>query len=397
MNNQIPLPERVPLHLFLLYNGYELMNMSLREMERSVWIPLKKFFDDGSKEKIMVHIKRQNNKNIYLYYNMDNDGDRGNIINYAKNRNLNLKNLMKLILEFEKNGENFNHIKIAKPIQSINIIKEYQKLNPCDIYNNPLFEKRLIHVNIIEEYKNQIKEDNYGNACIPNYYLTKITEEKSIIGLVGFTKRLNNPILKDEDGNFREKPLKNIQRGNKGFEMLKPSGEINYLIITESIIDSLSYLQFFSLPPRETMLISTSGNFSIEKFKKTFDFMFEKHIKKEIDIHIATDNDETGREFRKKLENYFFEKTQRIPTIYIPFSKDMNDDLKLKHFTQLEALTKKNIQSFLEKTLSHYSNTKYVSNKNLILEKIGEIDKIIGLPENFKKFFTQKSPLSIKR
>ena len=382
---------RIPLHLILMSQGYSLIHMSLREMERSKWIPLKKE-DLYSKEKIMVSIKFDEAKEpYYLYYNMDGSADRGNIINFCKNRGLDPNQLLSAYL---KNKElAFENIKIKTNIDNAAFIKEFNKMNHCDIYTNKLLERRGIYSSTLEYFKDSLKEDDYTNLCVPNYDVIEIDKDKSFIGLCGFTKRLNYPIYKNEDGSFREKPLKNIQKGKKGLEILKPNSkkEIKNIVITESIIDGLSIVQLkndFNL--EETMLISTSGRFGIDKISQIFNLMFEKnHLNKDIKVFLACDNDEAGKTMNQSLQDFFEKTLKRIPEILTPFTKDFNDDLRLSQTLKISwnDLNKENIYKALNEDLDKYNSTRNTEIRVFYLDKFRKVDNIFPLNQKFKNSF----------
>lgn len=387
--NKVQELSKIPLHLVLLTQGYSLLNMSLREMQRSKWIPLVKEDILKNKEKIMVNIKLDENKTpYYLYYNMNGDqSDRGNIINFAKNRKISAK---KLVECFQNNKDfDFSKIKINTTItQSKDFSKEFKMLEESSL-DNPLFENRMIYAKTITPYKQYIKEDKFKNVCFPHYSLQSLNEVK-MIALCGFTRRLNIPILKDTEGNIRKKPLKNIQTGEKGIEILKPSGEIKNLVITESIIDSLSFVQLKGLNSEETLLFSTAGRFGEQKLKDMLDFMFEKNIlNANLKINLAMDNDPDGKAMSSVIEKYFLEKTKKFPRVYTPFCKDVNDDLKLKNLMQVDILSKESFNEFLDRQILNYKSSGKTYTRNIILEKLRKIDKIKELPESFKNAFNQ--------
>ncbi|MCE3037697.1 toprim domain-containing protein [Helicobacter anatolicus] len=380
-------PQNIPLHFVLMQMGYKPMNMNEREVLRSRWIPLK---NEDLNEKIMVAIKfdEKLQEPYYLYYNMNGDEkDRGNIINFCKMRKININHFLAQHSKADFTDLDVEYLKKMQiPKSSKKLKEEFDELNNVDLCNGFL-ENRQIHQNLIKEYQDQIKTDSYQNVIFPNYVLNEIKAmgiNYRFVNLCGFTKRLKTPLFKDSEGNLRKKPLKNIQVGSKGFEILKPKGEIKNFIITESILDSLSLLDLKKLDPHHTLLCSTSGNFDIKKAEKLLKYFVDlKILSHESNIFLAFDNDENGREFYKKVEKYFQE-LNITPKLYIPFTKDCNDDLRLSKIIS-NIPTAQSLQDFLEKSLKDYQESK--TRRNIILQKIRQIDKYKPLKESFKEQF----------
>lgn len=387
----MPLKEdftKLPLHLILLCNGYSLLKMSLREMQKSKWIPLVKKFAQ-EKERIMVSIKLDSEqKPYYLYFNLNGDeGDRGNILNFCKNRGLNPQILVRNFKENKQ--EDYAVTPLIPTLSPSHSRQEFQAMRPCDIYHHPLFISRHLYPATLRAYQDYLKEDSHGNVCFPHYALEYPPSHEPILCLCGFTKRLQRPLTHNADGSPKAKPLKNIQKGHKGLEILKPQGDITQLILTESILDSLSYLQMRQFSPQHTLIASTAGRFGEEKIKAIFDFMLEKGYLHKPSVHIAMDNDAEGQRMSGILQRYFLEKLQEVPILYRPLSKDVNDDLKLQHLLQTPRLSPAILQAFLQKQLFSYQNTKEISVKNRILEKLCKIQALIALPRDFVAQFHQ--------
>ncbi len=93
------------------------------------------------------------------------------------------------------------------------------------------------------------------------------------------SKRLNKPLTTNADGSPREKPLKELCQGSKGVQMLVPSGGLKAaksIVMTESILDSMAYLQMKGLNPNTTLLLGSAGQFGVEKIRAFVSGLFEQ-------------------------------------------------------------------------------------------------------------------------
>lgn len=371
----------LPLHEILIHNGF-LINKDKSSRCNPV-------LSNG--EETVVITKKGDH---YLYFNTDGSNDRGNIVNFCKNRRLDIKMLVKNYHE-----RNFADVKIPKYFDEFdkenyrNIIKEYKNLNSYNPQKNQFFINRGLYDSTIEPYKNSFKQDNYGNICFPHYKLFEDKKiSKRIIPICGYTKRLLYPLYKDQDGNIREKPLKNIHYGNKGLEILNVSNdfnEIKKILFAESIIDALSFIQLYNekYNPNEMMLISTGGNFHIEGIKPTLDEILT--LCKKANIITCFDNDKEGLKFTESIRRYELETTKKGISTYKPFCKDVNDDLKLKQITQLQILNTQTLDTYLENQLLNYQTSNKTDRRKNILEKIRKINNLKPLKQSYKDAFNQ--------
>lgn len=371
----------LPLHEILLHNGFV-----INKDKSSRGNPVLR-----NEEETLVITKRDNH---YLYFNTDGSNDRGNIINFCKNRKLNIKTLLN---NYHNGG--CDTIKIPKYFDNFDkkshqdIVEEYKTLDTYNPLKNQFFVHRGLYDSTIKPYINCFKQDGYGNPCFPHY---KLFEEKSIskkiISQCGYTKRLSFPLYKDQDGNMRNKPLKNIHYGNKGLEILNINtdpNQIKQILFCESIVDALSFMQLYKdkYNPIDLMLISTGGNFHLEGIKPTLDEVF--NLCPQARVIACFDNDTQGLKFSQYIEKYTLETTKKGIFIYKPFCKDVNDDLKLKQITQLHILNPQNFDTYLENQLLHYQRSSDTNRRKSILEKIRKINTLKPLSEDYKERFNQ--------
>lgn len=371
----------LPLHEVLIHNGF-LINKNKSSKCNPVLY--------NGEETVVITKKNDH----YLYFNIDGSSDRGNIINFCKNRNLDIKILVKNYYE-----KNISDVKIPKYFDSFdkenykNIIKEYKNLNSYNPQKNQFFINKGLYDSTIEPYKNSFKQDRYGNICFPHY---KLLEDKSIskriIPICGYAKRLIYPLYKDQDGGTRDKPLKNIHYGNKGLEILSIGNdfkEIKKILFAESIIDALSFVQLYKekYNPVEIMLISTGGNFHIEGIKPTLDEILM--LCKKASIITCFDNDKEGLKFTEYIRKYELETTKKGISTYKPFCKDVNDDLKLKQITQLKILNSQTLDTYLDNQLINYRSSGKTDRRKNILEKIRKINNLKPLKQSYKDEFNQ--------
>lgn len=399
----IPNLTSLPLNEILLDNGY-VYNKNKTSKNNPC---LKHENEEGS----LVIFKNQNKDGSISYTYKETHADKvGNIITFCKDRNISEEDLIAGKLESYRNKKDTlqarnNTQENNEEVQKIR--EEFKSLKPYDLENATLIKKREIDVKLLEPYKEHLKTDSFNNLILATYLAFEDKRLNVIpIHQYGINKRLNTPLTTDKEGNIRDKPLKSITQGNKGIEVLYPNdlSLVKNVIVTENIFDSLAYLELQGLEPKESVLISTAGQFNAQKlelFLKSFfkqlkgrqqgaynnylreesqwqelvrqgranddfksvvietytdiikNYQREKHTpiynkrvektreyrkpkpinkpQESFNIILAFDNDIKGKEYREKCEGILYALTQQFPTIYKPFSKDCNDDLKLAH------------------------------------------------------------------
>ncbi|MDU9810452.1 hypothetical protein RGC32_00930 [Helicobacter pylori] len=453
----IPNLTALPLHEILLDNGY-VINKNKHSKNNPC---LKHENEEGS----LVIFKNQNKDGSISYTYKETHTDKvGNIITFCKDRNISVEDLIAGKLESYRNKKDTlqardntqeNNEKVQK------IREEFKSLKPYDLQNATLIKKRGIDTKLLEPYKEHLKTDNFNNLILATY-LAFENKNLNVISIhqCGINKRLNTPLSTDKEGNIRDKPLKSIAQGSKGIEVLFPNNLslVKNVIVTENIFDNLAYLELQDLDPKESVLISTAGQFNAQKlelFLKSFfkqlkgrqqgaynhylkqeeqwqelvrqgrasdDFnsvvvetytdiiknyqreknalIYNKQVERtreyrkpkpvnkpqdSFNVILAFDNDIKGKGYKEKCEGILYALTQQFPTIYTPFSKDCNDDLKLAHIIENKAINIDTMAEFLESSLEKLnSNDTPIQEKENIMDKLEQIDSIKPFNERLK-------------
>ncbi|GAA9029985.1 hypothetical protein Taitung21_09240 [Helicobacter pylori] len=447
----------LPLHEILLDNGY-VYNKNKTSKNNPC---LKHENEEGS----LVIFKNQNKDGSISYTYKETHTDKvGNIITFCKDRNISVEDLITGKLESYRNKKDTlqarnNTQENNEEVQKIR--EEFKSLKPYDLENATLIKKREIDVKLLEPYKEHLKTDSFNNLILATYLAFEDKRLNVIpIHQYGINKRLNTPLTTDKEGNIRDKPLKSITQGNKGIEVLYPNdlSLVKNVIVTENIFDNLAYLELQDLDPKESVLISTAGQFNKQKLELFFKSFFnqlhnrqqgaynnylreesqwqelvrqgranddfksvvietytdiiknyqrEKHTpiynkrvektreyrkpkpinkpQESFNIILAFDNDIKGKEYREKCESILYALTQQFPTIYEPFSKDCNDDLKLAHIIESKTTNIHIMAEFLESSLEKLnSNDTPIQEKENIMDKLEQIDSIKPFNERLK-------------
>lgn len=366
---------KIPMNKLLESLGYKL-NKDKSTSKNPVYI----------KDSEVIIITRYSNGD-YLYFNPNNDTDKGNIWNFCKNRNIKLQEFQEFI---PNNINQEKEIKISTKNNEDEIIcravKLFEKFNRLQ-KNDLTFlttQRYILHKNL---YQLNIRVDKFNNVCYSNYIVKNDKLIKS-----GFTIKLAKPFKNNEK-------IKNLIKGIKGLELLKTKNHTqNIVIISESIIDSLSLLQIKNIPLENAIILGTGGQIT-KRIQETL-----KHIIKitpEVNIKLAFDNDNKGEEISKKIQDQIKLINPNINVdIYKSQLKDWNDDLIainllkidttniLKGF-ELEIDLRKELRISIYKdinklkTISKSYKNKYINIINQKL-KIGNINS--SEIKNFKTF-----------
>lgn len=125
-----------------------------------------------------------------------------------------------------------------------------------------------------------------------------------------------------------------------------------------------------------------------KQVERTREYRKPKPVNKPQDsfnVILAFDNDIKGKGYKEKCEGILYALTQQFPTIYTPFSKDCNDDLKLAHIIENKAINIDTMAEFLESSLEKLnSNDTPIQEKENIMDKLEQIDSIKPFNERLK-------------
>ena len=383
---------KLPLHEVLLANGYKLDRVKSSKMYPCL-------VNVDNNERLIVSKKGEN----YLYFNQNDETDRGNILSFVRIRGLDIK---ELVANYDTNitlANEYKHQFFTHKQDSYQIIKAYKALSNItqeDIAQIPLFKQKGFDIEYLKPLQHTFKKDEHNNIVIPNFKLSSDDKNYNpkIMFICGYTKRLNYPITKDKQGVELTRPLKSLQYGNKSLEILsgnKNPALIKNIIISENIIDSLSLGQMKNIPPQECVFISTAGNFNIKTLEESMLYILDKAPNARITL--AFDNDTKGQSYTQEMEKNILTHTKKLPYIYKPFSKDCNDDLKIRNITDLKTLNQETYQGWAEAKILKYRVSNDTNTRALILHHLRKLHSLKPLNEaNRNLFNTIKKHASIK-
>jgi len=278
-------------------------------------------------EKIIV-AKDKTDK--YIYFNPDNDNDNGDIFNYLSNRGIkSYKDMQETLKNIDMNIE-IPELKIKGTISSAEDLKavaewhNYEQKENCDY--SYLTDTRLIKQSIVEAYNHLLKADKQGNIIVP---LTKFMEDRigKYFDIMGYDRKLKNP---------KPNQAKSYINGRKGVCILAPKdiGNAENVVIGESYIDCLSYIQLHHLNPHKTTILSTQGTITkteLDTIKAIIDRTARRIVLKK--IHLAFDEDRKGKEYFMKTEAMIIRETEygdKIIKKELAGYKDWNEKLVTK-------------------------------------------------------------------
>lgn len=294
-----------------------------------------------------VIISRQQNGD-YLYFNPNNNADRGNLYNFCKNRGikfdynaLDIKNLQEKLATstlkpLSKTQED------EKAQQILNVFNEFNELP----FNNPLFSKRDLNPDLLQEIVG-LKQDDFNNIVVPSYTLDTYTNsQQDFLKQKGYVSYLNHPIVRENPDTKEKKFIKQLCYEKKGLEILKTRetkkfSNVQTLIIAESSIDSLSFIELKKIEPKNMLLCATNGQIT-QEHKKVFEYLAKNT--QEAEVYLCFDNDTKGKEFANIAKEFF-----KVAKVQIPNFKDFNDDLKIAKTLKLDfSYTKEKVHHILK-------------------------------------------------
>lgn len=323
----------------------------------------------------LIVITRQINGQ-YLYFNPNEENDRGNIFSFCKNRGIKITDLLNekvKNIELKHNIEPSNSMNKAS-VEAINNLKTFSNIKQRNFFK----EDRLIAEETLSIF-NTLKQDERNNICVPTYILDNY-EGKDFINSSGYVAYLKNPIKKDKEGKKYSKPIKQLCYGNKGLEIARNSKnkqgikDIKNIVITEAMPDSLSLFELKNLNPNETLLCATNGQIT-KAHKEIFEYFEKNAINAK--IIFGFDNDEKGIDFTIKAKQSFKE---REIIVEKPVTKDFNDDLILhKVFGLKKDFSNQDLQNSID---TMKEKVKYLLEKKSILVEDKKRDLIKEISNN---------------
>ena len=351
---------KLPLDEILKNNGY----FVVKEKSSVNSIKMSNNNDDS------IIITRASNGH-YMYFNPNEPNDRGNIFSFCKNRGIKLKELLSntnkedLAPKHNLSPKNKDNEKIKELIESF---KQSKSLSDNNFFAN----KRMIDLNLLKNFN--LKQDETHNILVPSFNLKKV-QDKMLISQSGFVKYLSNPIKEDKEGKEYKNPLKALCYGNKGLELIKAEklsmNDIKSVIIAESSIDALSFVELKGLNINECLLCSTNGTINLNS--KELIKYFDENLKN-ASFNLAFDNDKKGKSSAKGLKELLKDKA----TINEPVLKDFNDDLFISKFLLLNKnFTLKELEANLDKNLLSKINELKKSNNEKALKLPLKVLKLI--------------------
>ena len=335
-----------------------------------------------------IVVSRQSNGH-YLYFNPNDSTDRGNIYSFAKNRGVEVKDLIDedKIKDIKELQNNTIPKATTKKIDN-ETIEKFKKLDKTD-KNSFLISRRKLSGELLAQFSSLKQDSKYQNAVVPTYTLTSVQTDagtKEFLKQSGTISYLSKPLTHDPQGKAYDKPIKQLCNGNKGLEILKADNahkspkEFKNIIISESMIDTLSFCEMKGINLQETLLCSTNGQISTSQ-KDAIKAL--RKLAPDAKFTLAFDNDDRGKEFGKIVEQIVPNADRQMPIL-----KDFNDDLVVGKALGLAArnISKENIL----KPLSELGKkVEYLSKKYDFLEPCAKNERVNELlrfnPSKFKE------------
>ena len=330
MDNQLQYIKQYELQYIMEYLGYEYDN--------------KKSTKESKKYK-------DNQGNIFIvkgnkYFNTFDNNDNGTTIDFIQNHIINEKNFYKVKLWFNDNIEKIDYISNTidntnnntynNNFESKNIMlsKKIDRQKGKEISFSLLYQK--IKQNQILKYKEIRKIDiNIFNMLINKKYI-KYYLKYDLIKLPLYDE--NTDIIGILNINIKDYS-KFLEKGsNKGIFHFGNKNNFKYVLLFESFLDSLSYLQLLSIKYKteyeniinECLFISTNGSISKNNIDTIKNIL--NNNKNNYKIILSFDNDKIG----KKYDNDIIQIIPKNIEYHInkSITKDYNDDLQMYYKQQ---------------------------------------------------------------
>lgn len=278
-----------------------------------------------SGERIIIS---KGNDEKYHYFNPQNEHDRGTVVDFMKNRGI--LDLQAQADFVSKRSREIEPLQVAGHSYQVDQhLTKYNLMSKVEEYNKYLSEDRGISQTIYNAYSNQIRVDDKNNIITPMYAHT----ENIKFAFSGYNAKLSTYYAP------RGEQIKDLSYGQKSITALKPQNKkYSSVVIAESAIDGMSYVELKKLNPRDTMIISLNGQTSVKAKELAAELAEGKNT------IIAVDNDKAGQKFMDQL-------LEKIPNakVDIPITgKDFNDELKAQKVQQ-QIIMEQQLQEQLRK------------------------------------------------
>ena len=224
----------------------------------------------------------------WIYFSVRADDDNGTIIDFVqKRKKLDLGQTRKILRPWigehanpPKRHTNNSFAKQVTPVSKniARVIVDFSAMQPINGYHRYLVEERCIPVAVLSNprFSQKIRTDGRHNAIFPHFNTS---------GLCGY-----------EIKNFNYTGFS--RGGQKGVGASSISASDKTLIVTESLIDAMSYHALFQ--PAEARYISTGGSLGPEQPK-----LLQAAIRKLPEngtLTIATDKDQAGDDLLESIK-----------------------------------------------------------------------------------------------
>lgn len=213
---------------------------------------------------------------MWVYFSVSDDQDSGTIVDFVANRsNKTMPEIAQLLSDWSGLGAPAPYYKVDEPTYDVQRVQKiFSKCSPA--YHHPYLESRGIRSDLLNSsrFRGRIFVDRFRNAVFPHY------ENKQVCGLE----------LKNSDRGLLVKGSK------KTFWRSNTLASDTNIIITEAVIDALSYQQLFQ--PQDTMYLATGGGVSQKQCDLLIHLLTTLSCRK---IVIATDNDQGGDRIAERI------------------------------------------------------------------------------------------------
>lgn len=299
--------------------------ISIIDLAKSIGYKL----DNSKGQKWPVLVNQYNDDTIIIvnpnsssnqgYFNPANDQDKGTLINFIKNR---------LGTEFK------NDTSISEPANINKVLYKYLNLEIPAVNNDNVIKPPY------KIYQHQDFNTNGLTSLINNEYLLFRNLNAELL----ISELFINKILSIQNNGFtniafpftnKEEKILAIQKKNANYDGFTPGSQkestvwhsnmpqkLEKIIVTESVIDALSYHQL--KPSKDVLYVATGGSIAMGQIEVIRSLRSFGNTSSNFIYVSAVDNDIAGKKYDIKLKELLHPDTVVIDK---PISKDFNQDL----------------------------------------------------------------------